>query len=671
MTLMGLALREKSPLNMADFHMTDFPATGVCYYPEHWPQSQWASDAQAMVAAGLSWVRIAEFSWSEIEPSPGQLSWQWLDDAVETLGKAGLKIIMCTPTATPPKWLVDEMPDMLAVDADGRLRKFGSRRHYSFAHQGYRQQSQRISRLVAERYGQNDYVQAWQTDNEYGCHDTAISYCASAHSGFRQWLKHRYGHIDNLNQAWGAVFWSMKYRDFDEIDLPNLTVTQANPAHALDFMRYSSDEVKAFNREQVEIIRKASPGRPVSHNFMGMFNQFDHRIVAEDIDIAAWDSYPIGNLQNMQASARRDPELERDCLRTGDPDFQAFHHDLYRGMGRLWVMEQQPGPVNWAQSNAIPAPGAVRMWSWEALAHGAEVISFFRWRQAPFAQEQMHAGLMLRDDTPAPGLREVKQFNQEYSALDIPANTQAPVALIHDYTADWMTMLDGQTEDFHYLRLLLDIYGAARRNGASVDVIGPNDSLEGYRVILLPALMYVCDDLAKRLEASDAVILAGPRCGAKTKDFQLPENLAPGPLQNLVGASITRVDALLRHHSVEANWQGQKGKVAVWLEEARIQGAAEGEANGGPLMAVSNKARYLLGWPDQEILKSILKSTLKDAGLPTHDLARYLRMRQRGDMMIFTNYGPEHADIPETIQGKLLLGDRRIAPAGVAIMRAL
>jgi len=647
--------------------MASFPATGVCYYPEHWPQSQWASDAKAMVDAGISWVRIAEFSWAVIEPSPEEFNWQWLDDAVETLGQAGLKLVMCTPTATPPKWLVDQMPDMIAIDADGNPRKFGSRRHYSFAHQGYRKESQRITKLIADRYGNNPYVQAWQTDNEYGCHDTAVSYCASALNGFRRWLEQRYGHIDALNQAWGNVFWSMNYRHFDDIDLPNLTVTEANPAHALDFMRYSSDEIKSFNLEQVEIIRAASPERPISHNYMGMFNQFDHRIVAQDLDIAAWDSYPLGMLQNMQAAARKDAKLEHDCLRTGDPDFQAFHHDLYRGIGRLWVMEQQPGPVNWARHNVIPAPGAVRMWSWEAVAHGAEVVSYFRWRQSPFAQEQMHAGLKLRDDSDAPGLAEIKQFNREIKNLDIPQNTQAPVALIHDYTADWMTMLDGQTEDFHYLRLLLDIYGAARENGATVDVIGPDDNLDGYQLILLPALMHVSDDLAERLEQSSAIILAGPRTGAKTKDFQLPENLAPGPLSSLIGATITRVDAMPRHLPVKMKWNGEDCEVSVWREEARLLSATSDNSEN-PLMTTSNKARYLLGWADQTTLKSVLKSALEDAGLTPHDLPPYLRVRQRGKMAIFTNYGPLQVDIPESYKGEVLIGDRRIDPAGVAVM---
>ncbi|MFT5655008.1 MAG: beta-galactosidase, partial [Arenicella sp.] len=187
------------------------PSLGSCYYPEHWPQSQWASDAQRMVTAGLSIVRIGEFAWSRLEPQPGQLKWQWLDQAIEVLGSAGLQIVLGTPTATPPRWMLDKHPDMLATDCDGHPRKFGSRRHYCFSHSAYRQESVRIAGQMAQRYAKSEYVSAWQIDNEYGCHDTVVSYSAAALIEFRKWLAQRYASIEALNDAWGNVFWSMEY----------------------------------------------------------------------------------------------------------------------------------------------------------------------------------------------------------------------------------------------------------------------------------------------------------------------------------------------------------------------------------------------------------------------------------------------------------------------------
>ena len=176
-------------------------------------------------------------------------------------------------------------------------------------------------------------------------------------------------------------FWSMEYGTFDQIDLPNLTVTEPNHPHLLAFARYSSDQVVAFNKVQANVLR-ANTDAPLIHNYMGRETSFDHYKVGADLDIASWDSYPIGFLSDRLEAT---PEHKQRYLRQGDPDLQAFHHDLYRtvGKGRWWIMEQQPGPVNWAPYNPAPLPGMARLWAWEAFAHGAETVCYFRWRQAP------------------------------------------------------------------------------------------------------------------------------------------------------------------------------------------------------------------------------------------------------------------------------------------------
>ena len=234
---------------------------GVCYYPEHWPEEVWAEDACRMSGAGIRRVRIGEFSWARIEPHPGELRFDWLDRAIETLGSAGLGVVLGTPTATPPRWMVDRHPDMLPVGPRGDAREFGSRRHYCFSHEGYREESRRIVRLLAQRYGRNPHVVAWQTDNEYDCHDTAVSYSANALGAFREWCAHRYRSAAALNRAWGNAFWSMDYDRFDQIGLPVRTVTEPNPAHVLAFRRFSSDQVVRFNRVQCEEIRRRSAAR--------------------------------------------------------------------------------------------------------------------------------------------------------------------------------------------------------------------------------------------------------------------------------------------------------------------------------------------------------------------------------------------------------------------------
>jgi beta-galactosidase len=389
---------------------------GVCYYPEHWPESHWTEDAARMAGLGLTHVRIGEFAWSRLEPKRGAYEFDWLRRAIDTLHGAGLKVVLGTPTATPPKWLVDEMPDMLPVGADGSVRGFGSRRHYDFSHDGYLEESKRITLALAKAFGQHPGICAWQTDNEYDCHNTTLSYSAAARTGFQQWLQRKYQSPDALNRAWGTVFWSMEISEFSEVELPNLTVTEANPAHVMDFRRYASDMVVRFNKAQADIIRAHSPGRDVIHNFMGRTLAFDHFAVGADLDISSWDSYPLGFLEDR---SDQDDAWKRQFARAGDPDFQAFHHDLYRATskGRWWVMEQQPGPVNWAPHNPAPRDGMVRLWSWEAFAHGAETVSYFRWRQAPFAQEQMHAGLLRPDSVEAKAIARRRRWPGNLQSL--------------------------------------------------------------------------------------------------------------------------------------------------------------------------------------------------------------------------------------------------------------
>ena len=647
--------------------MSASPELGVCYYPEHWPEDMWISDAQSMYKNGIRWVRIAEFAWSRIEPEPKKFDWEWLDKAVDILGNAGLKIVMCTPTATPPRWLINQMPDMLAVDQNGQKRKFGSRKHYSFSHKGYQKESQRITQAVAERYGNNSFIQAWQTDNEFGCHETTYSWCQSSLQEFRNWLQVKYQSIEKLNEEWGNVFWSMEYSSFEDIDLPNLTVTEANPAHHFAFRRFSSDQVKNFNSQQVKIINQFSPNRPVSHNYMGHFVEFDHYKVSEDLDIAAWDSYPLGFLQNMQSIAREDKKLLLECYNIGDPDFQAYHHDLYRGMGRLWVMEQQPGPVNWAKYNPVPLPGAVRMWTWEAFAHDAEVVSYFRWRQAPYAQEQMHAGLMHCDNSPAMGSKEALQVSKEIQEIKLPPTQKADIALLHDYEACWMTEIDGQTQDFHYTRLMLDFYKSIRINGGSLDIVGKYTDFTGYKLIIIPSFVHLDEEIFSRITLSGAKILAGPRTGVKTNGFQIPHNLS---LEGL-GFKVTRVDALPQELPIEVEWKGIKGHINVWREQGQCSGTSDGKGiDDMPVVTTGNKGSYLCGWPDENLLKAIMKEQMLSAGLTTVSLPEYLRVRQRGNLLFFTNYGKQKVSIPKEYNGEFLLGQRELAQSDLAILKS-
>ncbi len=639
---------------------------GVCYYPEHWPEDWWADDARRMAEMGISRVRIGEFAWSRIEPEPGRFDWGWLDRAIDTLARHGLDVILCTPTATPPKWLVDAMPDMIALDVAGQPRRFGSRRHYCFSHRGYRREAARITAEIAERYGAHPAVIAWQTDNEYGCHDTALSYSAAAATEFRHWLARHHTDIDTLNRAWGNVFWSMEYRSFAEIGLPNLTVTEPNPAHVLDFQRFASDEVVAFNRAQVEILRARSPGRDIVHNFMGFFTQFDHHAVSRDLDVAGWDSYPLGFLEQFWF-----PVADKlRYARTGHPDIAAFHHDLYRGCsnGRWWVMEQQPGPVNWAGFNPAPLPGMVRLWTLEAMAHGAELVSYFRWRQAPFGQEQMHTGLLRPNCSDDVGAQEVGGVAAEIARLATAGAAPQPVALVFSYAADWVFGTQPQGRSVRYLELAFAMYSALRQLGFDIDIVAPDADLSGYALVVVPSLPMIDAATVDRLAALACPVLLGPRTGSKTADFAIPAILPPGPLQAHLPLRIVRVESL-RDGLVHP---GDGFVVSRWLEHVETALPAEISLDDGRgIVFAKGNLRYLAAWPDAALLARLFTTMAADAGLAVTPLPADLRLRRAGDRVFAFNFGPDPIDLglwlPGAAARDYLLGGADLPPAGVSV----
>jgi len=621
------------------------PELGVCYYPEHWPESEWESDAARMVEMGLSWVRIGEFAWSRLEPREGQMEWDWLDRAIKALGAAGLKIVLGTPTATPPRWMVSKYPDMLAVDKNGRPRKFGSRRHYCFSHDAYRAECVTIAKMLGERYGRNPHIKAWQIDNEYGCHDTTLSYSSTAERTFRAWLTKRYGTIEALNEAWGNVFWSMEYSNFDEIDLPNLTVTEPNPAHVMDFRRFSSDQVAAFNRAQCEALRPLTDA-PLIHNYMGRILDFDHFHVGADLDIASWDSYPLGFLEDR---SDQDETWKRHYMRQGDPDFQAFHHDLYRavGKGQWWIMEQQPGPVNWAPNNPAPLPGMVRLWSWEAIAHGAKVVNYFRWRQAPFGQEQMHAGLLRPDDQNAEVAEEILKLSSEIKDLgDIPHH-RADVAIVFDYTSAWAWETQPQGQDFDYFRLVFDFYRGLRRQGISIDILpATTQDFRDRKLVLIPGLFAWNDKLKKAIHDFSGHLLIGPRTGSKTPGFQSPAALPPEiPTMDL---RVTAIETL-RSDSPAALTNG--GHFKIWREFLETnEKVMDTTIDGRPALIRKGKTGYLSGWPDENAMNRILAKALSKAGITTGLLPEGVRCRDFGAKRLYMNYNTH----PVNLQGQPL-----------------
>jgi beta-galactosidase len=396
---------------------------------------------------------------------------------------------------------------------------------------------------------------------------------------------------------------------------------------------------------------------------MGFFTAFDHHAVSQDLDVATWDSYPLGFLDQGWDEAA----TKALYLRQGHPDFAAFHHDLYRGCGRgrMWVMEQQPGPVNWAPNNPAPLPGMVRLWTLEAYAHGAELVSYFRWRQAPFGQEQMHAGLLRPDHVDGPAAAQVHLAAAELSGLRAIAATRAPVALIFSYEAQWMLNIQPQGEAFDPLRLSFEFYTALRSLGFDVDILPADADLQGYSLIVVPSLPVLSD--MDRLKMSSAQILFGPRSGSKTREFQIPAELAPGPLQDLLPLKVTAVESLRAGHCEPL--ANSAGAVINWLEHVETSLVPRlSTTEGKGVWFQSGRFHYLAGWPDEALLLEIMSALAAEGGLPVDRVPDGLRLRRHGDVQFAFNYAPTETDITGLVPGgtSLLLGGLKLPPAGVA-----
>lgn len=620
---------------------------GVCYYPEHWSTDLWASDAQKMAALGIENVRIGEFAWSRMEPTFNQFEWGWLDQAIETLAGAGLKVVLCTPTATPPKWLVDAHPEILAYTDKGQPKRFGSRRHYCFTSPVWREQTARICTKIAERYGDNSAIVGWQTDNEYGCHGTVLSYADHCRPAFQKWLKQRYGNIKELNKAWGTVFWSLEYSSFEMIDLPLPGASiMLNPTTVLDYQRFSSDMVIEYNRLQVDILRKYSKNKWITHNSMGFFTEYQHEPLAQDVDIITWDSYPLGftNVTKLIAEEER-----QRYARVGHPDVSAFNHDLYRGLNPNWgIMEQQPGPINWADHNPSPLPGRIRFWTWEAFAHSAQFVSYFRWRQAPFAQEQMHSGLNLPDNQPSRTAGEVRQVHAEREklTLELQADRSQTVCLIFDYEAVWAYNIQPQAASFNYLKLCFSFYTALRRWGVNVDIRFQTQDLSGYKLVIVPSLPIVKPQFVQSLQNIEAKVVFGPRSGSKTSDFQIPAKLPPGLLAEVLPMQVLEVSGLPVGVQDCFTWNNQTYLVDCWSEllatKAKVLASFD---NQNPAIVGNERFSYLGFLPNADFLKDFLGMLLKQQGIHKVALPEDVRVRHCKDHSLAFNYGAETHDL--------------------------
>lgn len=524
---------------------------GAAWYPEHWPESRWPDDVRLMHEAGLTVVRVGEFAWSRLEPEDGRFDLDWLDRAIQLAAKNGLQVVIGTPTAAPPAWLTGAHPDTLRVDENRLPAQHGNRQHFSFTSPRYREYCRRIAGAMAARWGHTPAVIGWQIDNEYA----VPSYDAETARQFQAWLKAKYGTLDALNARWSTAYWSQTYFDWSQVPIP---IGPHNPSLMLEWKRFISDTWRSYQKVQIDAIRAHAERRQwTTHNFMGWFDGFDHYVVSADLDMASWDDY---------AGSRH-----------LDPTWNGLLHDLTRGFKRkaFWVMETQPGSVNWADVNMTLDKGEVRAMAWHAIGHGANAVSYWQWRSALGGQEQYHGSLVAQDGEPRPLYAEVQQLGREFARAGEALAGTAPVssvALLHSYDDRWAINFQRHHKDFDPGVAFTGCYRALRRLATSVDVVSVDAPLDGYRLVVAPSLLLVPDALGTKLAAwvrAGGHLVLGPRSGTKNADNALLPARQPGPvLAPLLGARVEDFYALEKPVPVAGKWG--TADALVWAEPLRV-----------------------------------------------------------------------------------------------------
>lgn len=657
-------------------HRPRFRHTGVAFgcdwNPEQWDRATWREDARLMQEAGVDLVAINVFGWSQLEPSPGRYDFTDLDEVMDLMAAAGVRVNLGTGTASTPPWLTTLHPEVLPVAVDGTRRWPGGRQAWCPSSPVYRERSLALVAQVADRYGDHPALALWHVSNELGCHN-ALCWCDVSADAFRRWLAGRYGDVAALNDAWGTSFWSQRYSSFDEVLPPRATVSTRNPGQVLDFHRFSSAELLGQLRAETAVLRERS-AVPVTTNFMvtDHIRNLDYWSWAPHVDVVANDHY----LDHRLA----DPTTEL-----------AFSADLTRGLagGDPWLlMEHSTGAVNWQPVNLAKDAGEMVRNSLTHVARGADAVCFFQWRASTQGAEKFHSALVPHAGTDTRQWRDVVDLGATLDRLDEVAGSRvvADVAVLFSWESWWAADGDNRPSTaVRYREQVLDAYRALRAQGVTVDVVSPSDPLTGYRLVVVPALYLVSDADAAHLtrfveDGGTALVtfwsgIADERDAVRLGGY-------PGAYRDLLGVRVEEFAPVLPGTVLTLD---DGSRAALWSERSQVvdaevlarfaDGPAAGEAALTRRTVGRGSAWYLATSLDAASGAALAGRLCADAGVATDpDLAaagveRVVRTRDSTTWTFVVNHGADDVTVPA--RGHELVTDAAVRDTLVVPARAV
>lgn len=661
---------------------------GSYYYPEQWDSCQWERDLKKMSEMGISFTHFGEFAWGMLEPEEGNYNFGWLDRAVALAGKYGLKVIMCTPTPTPPVWLSKNYPDILIQRDNGIKIQHGRRQHASWSSDRYHGYVKDIVTRLAERYGNNPTVIGWQIDNEPGHYGT-VDYSEDVQEKFRVWLRKKYGTIENLNKTWGNTFWSETYQNFYQVRLPNQQELpeRPNPHAMLDLNRFMADELAGFVNMQADILRQyISKEQWVTTNLIPIFNPVDP-VRMDHLDFTTYTKYLVTGHKMG---------IGNQGFRLGTPEDIGFANDQFRNFaGKTYgVMELQPGQVNWGTYNPQPMPGAVRMWVYHVFAGGGRFVCNYRFRQPLKGSEQYHYGMVMTDGVSlSPGGEEYVQIAGELKKLreaydpksKLPESLSARhTAMLFDMSNYWEMEFQKQTDQWSTMSHVNKYYNVLKEFAVPVDIITEKDDFSAYPFLIAPAFQLLDSALVERwtqyVENGGHLVLTC-RTGQKDRNAKLWEAPLAAPIHQLAGIGNLFYDHMPQSLYGNIGFGGKEYKWNNWADVVTPMPGTDvwatyddqfykGEACVTHRKFGKGTVTYIgADTDDGKLEKAVMHRVYGEAGVPTEDLPYGVVKEWSDGFYIVLNYTSDVQQIAIPDKAEIIIGSVRLEPAGVAVWK--
>lgn len=650
-------------------YATDGLWFGGDYNPEQWDEAVHAEDDELMRLARVNAATVGVFAWSSLEPRPGHYTFDWLDRSLDRLHRNGVRVVLATPTASPPPWFSFAHPDALPVGPDGVRLWHGSRDTYCAAAPAYREAALEIAGRLAQRYAGHPALAMWHVHNEYG----ALCHCDHAAAAFRRWLLERHGSLEALNAAWNTPFWSQGYAAWDEIVPPRRTQYLANPGQLLDFRRFWSEELLAAFREQRDRLRSHTPDVPVTTNFMlpGDWQTLDLWRWSREVDVVAIDHYLAGPGETGLADLAYGADLARSLNR-----------------GRPWLLMEQATSVIYLYGEGIMVakpPGRLRSDSLGYVARGSDASLFFQWRAGRGGSEFHHAAMVPHTGADTRVFREVTRLGADLARLgEVAGSTlRAEVAVLWDVECWWAVETPGlPSTRMRYTPAVREVHEALWRAGVLTDFAHPEDDLSAYRAVFAPNLYLLSDAAAASLSAyvrGGGHLYVGCFSGVADGHHLIRTGGYPGGLTGVLGVRVTEFLPLLDGRSVTLDGFAGPATGTRWSEDLQLRGAEVLASYAGGNPAVTRHGfGDGTGWYcstrlDAKALATLVGQVLDAAGVSVQGLPPGVESVRRGGWTFLFNHGDEPRDVPAT--GLDLLTDTRaegsltLPPGGVAVLR--